>query len=34
MKFLPNALAKEWIMEKLFQNVLHFTNFFILFGKI
>ena len=28
MKFLSNAQAKEWIMEKLFQNVLHFANFF------
>ena len=34
MKFLPNAQAKEWIMENLFQNFLHFTNFLVLSGKI
>ena len=26
MKFLPNALVKEWIMEALFRNASHFTT--------
>ena len=27
MKFLPNTLVKERIMEALFRNALHFTTF-------
>ena len=27
MNLLTNALLKEWIMEALFRNALHFTTF-------